>query len=315
MLVVAAVGGNALLRRGERPDVETQRHHVAEAAGALAPVARAHSLVVTHGNGPQIGLLATQAAATRDLAPPPLDVLDAETEGLIGYLSESERAARRPGRDVAGLLTRVVVDAADPAFADPTKPIGVRYERAAAEELAATLGWTVRPEGYGPGAAWRRVVPSPAPLEVLERRVVEVLLAAHVVPICLGGGGIPVVRDGHGGFRGVEAVVDKDAASALLAVELGADRLLLLTDVPAVEADFGTAAARPLGRVTVDELAALTFPPGSMGPKVAAACAFVRATGGQAVIGELAAASRMVDGEVGTVVVAAPAAARAKEDV
>jgi carbamate kinase len=302
MLVVAALGGNALSRRGEPLESEVARRNAKIAAEALAPVAREHRLVVTHGNGPQIGLLALQNEAYRAVAGSPLDVLGAESEGMIGYLLEQELGNALPERDVASLLTQTVVDAHDPAFGHPTKPIGPVYTAEVAQKLAAERGWAVAPDGPGTTAntRWRRVVASPAPESIVEVRTIELLLAHHVLVVCVGGGGIPVVAEPGGAHVGVEAVVDKDLATALLAEQLGADLLLLLTDVPAVELDWGTPNARPLRDTTVRELQAQSFAAGSMGPKVAAAISFVTNTGNVAAIGALADAAAVVDGTAGT---------------
>jgi carbamate kinase len=296
MLVVAALGGNALLRRGEPLEAEIAQRNAKVAAGALAAVAREHRLVVTHGNGPQIGLLALQSEAYRDVRSYPLDVLGAESEGMIGYLLEQELGNALPGRDIASLLTQTVVDARDPAFGHPAKPIGPVYESDVAQQLATQRGWAVAPDGAG----WRRVVASPAPRSIVELATIELLLSHDVLVICGGGGGIPVVVDAHGARHGVEAVVDKDLTSALLARELGADLLVLLTDVAAVELDWGTPNARPLRETTLRELDQHSFAAGSMGPKIAAATAFVSATGRPAVIGALADATAAVNGTAGT---------------
>ncbi len=298
MRVVAALGGNALQRRGEPSDPERQRRNVARAAGALAPIAAAHDLVVTHGNGPQIGLLALQAEAVPEAAPPPLDMLGAETEGLIGYLIEQELANVLPGREIATLLTRVEVAADDPAFDTPSKPIGPCYGEAEARRLAAARGWSVAPDG----AHFRRVVASPEPRRILERRAIELLLDAGTVVVCAGGGGIPVTIGPDGGMRGVEAVIDKDLSAALLAEMLHAEVLLLLTDVAGVYADWPDPARRLLRRVTPRELRGHSFAPGSIGPKVEAACRFVERTGGRAMIGPLDGAGDLLRETAGTVV-------------
>jgi len=298
MRVVVALGGNALLRRGEAPEPAAQRRNVDRAAASIAELARAHEVVLTHGNGPQVGLLALQAEAYTQVPAYPLDVLGAESEGMIGYLLEQGLRNELPGREVATLLTQVVVDPGDPAFAAPTKPIGAVYPEAHAKRLAAERGWTVAPDGDG----FRRVVASPEPLEIVELDTIRVLLDGGVLPICVGGGGIPVSRNGT--LAGVEAVIDKDKAAGLLAERLGADALLLLTDVEAVELGWGTPDARPLGTVTVDELREHAFAPGSMAPKVAAACRFVEATGGKAAIGALDRAAEILAGSSGTTVVA-----------
>lgn len=298
--MVAALGGNALLRRGEPMTPELQRANAAHAAKALAGLVRAgHDLVVTHGNGPQVGLLALQGAAFRPEAPDPLDMLGAETEGMIGYLIEQElENALGHDQPVAALLTQVVVDPADPAFARPTKPVGPVYPEAEAKRLAAARGWTVAPDG----ASWRRVVPSPTPLEIPDLRVIKMLLAQGVVVICAGGGGIPVMRRGDGSLAGVEAVIDKDHASALLARGIGADALLMLTDVEGVLSGFGTPDARLIPRLTVGEAKQMVLPAGSMGPKVAAGQAFVAGGGRLAGIGQMEDATAILNGTAGTVI-------------
>ncbi|HLK44933.1 MAG TPA: carbamate kinase [Acidimicrobiales bacterium] len=298
MRVVAALGGNALLERGETPDAEIQQRHVELAVEALAPLCRSHDVVVTHGNGPQVGLLALESEADTSLSHGyPLDALGAQTQGMIGYwLAQALRNA--VGREFVALVCQTVVSAADPSFADPSKFVGQVYDRARAEGLAQRFGWHVRADG----AAWRRVVPSPRPERIVELAVIRALLERGVGVVCAGGGGIPVLCDEHGRLRGVEAVVDKDRTAALLAERLGADVLLLLTDVAAVQVGFGTPAARPLAASTVDELRRLQLPAGSMGPKVEAACAFVEATGGRAAIGRLRDAIGLLDGTAGTTI-------------
>ncbi len=299
MRIIIALGGNALLRRGESLTADNQRHNVRIAASAMAPIARKHDLIITHGNGPQVGLLALQSAASTDAEGYPLDVLDAETEGMIGYLIEQElRNLLPPGRTCAALLTQIEVDPRDPAFATPDKPIGPVYSEAEARRLAAERGWSIAPDG----AHFRRVVPSPQPQAILEIGVIELLVRREVIVICTGGGGIPVVRLEDGGLHGVEAVIDKDRASALLARELGASVLLLLTDVAAVQTDWGTPDARAIQRISPKALREYAFAPGSMGPKVEAACEFVEKTGGVAGIGSLADAEAIVEGRAGTII-------------
>lgn len=297
MRVVAALGGNALLRRGQPMTAENQRANVAVAARALLPIALEHDLVLTHGNGPQVGLLALQNDAYKPDEQYPLDILDAETEGMIGYLLEQELGnLLPPGRPLATLLTRIEVDPADPAFARPTKPIGPVYGRAEAERLAAERGWTVAPDG----GSWRRVVASPDPRRILELGVIELLVREGVLVVCAGGGGIPVATGEDGSVRGVEAVIDKDLAGALLATSLHADAFLMLTDVDAVYADWGTPEAWPIRRASPDGLATRAFATGSMGPKVEAACRFVRGNGGFAAIGSLGDAAALLAGSAGT---------------
>jgi len=288
MLVVAALGGNALLRRGEPPEAKRQLANIDRAALALAEVAREHALVITHGNGPQVGLLALQS-------PDPLDMLSAETEGVIGYMIENALRNALPGRDIAGLLTQIEVDPEDSAFAAPDKPIGPLYDEAEARRLAAERGWSIALDDGG----YRRVVPSPRPGRILEIETIRLLVRSGVLVICAGGGGIPVVT-GPAGWRGVEAVIDKDRASALLAKELAADALLMLTDVDAVYADWDGARRTPFGAVHARELAGRDFAPGSMGPKVEAAIDFATATGRMAGIGNLEDAAAILRGAAGT---------------
>ncbi|HLV77572.1 MAG TPA: carbamate kinase [Marinobacter sp.] len=297
MLVVAALGGNALLKRGEPLTARTQRANVRIAAEGLASIIRAgHDLVITHGNGPQVGLLALRTAAYKPDEPYPLDMLGAETEGMIGYVIEQElENALNHEQAVATLLTQVVVDQHDPAFDHPTKFIGPVYERAEAESRASDLGWHIARDGD----KWRRVVPSPTPLEVPDIRVIKLLLEQGVVVICAGGGGIPIIRRDDGSTLGVEAVIDKDAASALLAQQLGADALLLLTDVDAIYRDFGTDNAAAIRDLTVAQARAMDLPAGSMGPKLAAAADFAE-QGAISGIGRLEDALGILQGTAGT---------------
>lgn len=301
MRVVIALGGNALLRRGETPDIDTQRCNIASAARVITPIVRRHDVVITHGNGPQIGLLALQAAAYKAAKAYPLDVIGAESEGLIGYLLELALANALPDRSVVTLLTQVEVDPADPAFASPTKPIGPVYSEAEAGEIRAAKGWPMMRDGIG----WRRAVASPMPRRICEIHAIGTLLNAGFVVICAGGGGIPTVAPQSGERRGVEAVVDKDFAAALLAEGVGADFLLLLTDVPAVWTRWPMEDGAPIGKITPAELRRLTFAPGSMAPKVEAACRFVERTGRPAAIGAVEEADAILRGAAGTVVRAA----------
>jgi len=292
VLVVAALGGNALLRRGEQVSAEAQARNVARAAIHLARIVRdGHDLIVTHGNGPQIGMLAMQPD------PWPLDILGAETDGMIGYVIERElENALGHDRPVVTLLTQILVDANDPAFAKPTKFVGPVWSRSEAEAKAAPRGWTIAQDGE----FWRRVVPSPVPQDIPDLKAVRLLVDYGAVVICGGGGGIPVVRRPDGSHPGIEAVVDKDRASALLAERLGADVLLLLTDVDAVYLGFGTASARAVGALTAREAQTLDLPAGSMAPKVESAVAFLRAGGSRAAIGRLEDAQNLVKGHAGT---------------
>jgi carbamate kinase len=297
MKIVVALGGNALLQRGEPPDSEIQAHHVEAAVRSLAPLAREHTLTVTHGNGPQIGLLALESAGDTSLSHPyPLDVLGAQTQGMVGYWLLQALQNALPHGQVACVVTQTLVAADDPAWATPTKFIGPVYSKDEAERLADERGWQVRPDG----PAWRRVVASPEPVAIVEESLVELLLSQGVIVVCAGGGGIPVVRDGGGRLRGVEAVVDKDRTSGLLAASVKADALLLLTDVAGVEDGYGTPQARLLGRSTIAELRHLNLPAGSMGPKVEAVCEFAERTGHFAAIGALADAEAILKGEAGT---------------
>jgi len=297
--LVVALGGNALLRRGEAMTADIQRQHAAEAMTAVAELAGSHDIVLTHGNGPQVGLLALQASAYTDVPAYPLDVLGAETEGMIGYVLEQELSNRLPGRTAVTVLTQVVVDPDDPAFQTPTKPIGPIYTEEQAQRLARERGWSVAPDGDH----FRRVVASPEPLRIVELSAIRMLVDSGAIVVCTGGGGIPVTMNDAGTLRGVEAVIDKDLAAELLARSLEADFLLMLTDVGAVMHDWGTPDARPIGRTTPTELRGIQFANGSMGPKVAAACRFVEATGGSAAIGALEDAARIVAGTAGTMVV------------
>ena len=298
MKLVIALGGNALLHRGETPSAANQLDNIRIAASQLARVAANNQLVVTHGNGPQIGLLALQSAAYGAVAAYPLDVLGAQTDGMIGYLLEQELTnLLPPSRTVATLLTRVEVDPHDPAFEHPSKPIGPVYSAEEARQIARTRHWTIGPDGEGV----RRLVASPRPKRVLGLDPIRWLLEHDSLVIAAGGGGIPVAlaNDGHS-LQGVDAVIDKDLCSGLLAQQLDADCLVIATDVEAVFLDWGLPQQRALRKVTPQALARHTFPAGSMGPKVQAACAFVLATGRRAVIGSLDHIEDMLSGKAGT---------------
>ncbi len=302
MRIVIALGGNALLRRGDPMTIQVQRRNIRIAAEAIAPLAAGHSIVVVHGNGPQVGLLSLQAEAYTGAEPYPLDVLDAGTQGMIGYLIQQElRSLLPPESQVATLLTMVVVDADDPAFASPVKFVGPVYDKDAADKLAAEKGWAFRQDG----SAWRRVVASPEPRQILEIQPITWLLERGAVVICAGGGGIPTVHPSSapGALVGVEAVIDKDLASELLAEDLGADLFLMATDVDGIYLDWGTPQQRRLDRVTPEELAGHQFAAGSMGPKVEAAARFAAKTGGRAAIGALTDIAGIVAGTAGTNVV------------
>jgi carbamate kinase len=303
MKVVVALGGNALLKRGEPMTAEVQRGNVKVAAPDLAAVAAKHQLVISHGNGPQVGLLALQGAAYKEVEAYPLDVLGAQTEGMIGYVLEQELGNLLPIEvPFATILTMIEVDPSDPAFGDPTKFVGPVYEKEQADALAADKGWVFKQDGD----KWRRVVPSPEPKRIFEIRPIQWLVEKDVVVICAGGGGVPTMYDPDADRKlvGVEAVIDKDLASELLAREIDADLFVMATDVDGVYMDWGTPQQRRLERVTAAELREYPFAAGSMGPKVAAACRFVERTGMRAAIGALADIEEIVDGKAGTQVVA-----------
>ncbi|HVM13793.1 MAG TPA: carbamate kinase [Egibacteraceae bacterium] len=299
MRIVAALGGNALLRRGEKPDAYVQAANVQRAVSALAPLAHEHELVLTHGNGPQVGVLALQSASDPNLTSPyPFDVLGAQTQGMIGYWLLQSLQNELPGRQVASIINQTLVSAVDPAFADPTKFIGEVYDEATARALADQRGWTVRQDGEH----WRRVVGSPRPQRVVETRLIRLLLGSGAVVVCAGGGGVPVIRNEDGRLQGVEAVVDKDLTTSVLAEALDADVLLILTDVPNVVRGYGTPDAEPVLRATPTSLQRDDFASGSMGPKVDAACRFVELTGDMAAIGRLEDAQDILAGKAGTII-------------
>jgi carbamate kinase len=300
MRIVAALGGNAMLERGEPPESTIQEAHIIKAVRALAPLAAGNDMVITHGNGPQVGMLALESAQDPNISQPyPFDVLGAQTQGMIGYWLVQALQNVLPGRQVACLVSRTLVSEDDRAFTCPSKFVGPVYDEQQARSLAASRHWDVRQDG----SRWRRVVPSPEPSGLLDLPTVRMLLDRQVIVVCSGGGGVPVVTgNGSGAMHGVEAVVDKDLTASLLARQLDADALLLLTDVPAVQDGYGTPQARPIRRATPAELRGRGFPAGSMGPKIEAVCRFVEATGKPAAIGRLSDAQAMLDGEAGTLV-------------
>lgn len=298
MKVVIALGGNALLKRGEPLESEVQRQNVARAVAAVATIARTHKVIVTHGNGPQVGLLAMQAESFPGVRPYPLDMLGAESEGMIGYLIEQELRSLLPGRHIVTLLTQTEVSRNDAAFRHPSKPIGPGFEQQEAERLAGARNWKIAQDG----AKWRRVVPSPEPLRILELPAIKLLVDVGVLVVCAGGGGIPVTVSPTGAVRGVEAVIDKDLAAALLAHQVGADALLLLTDVGSAYANWKQKDAQPIHETSPAELRAHTFAPGSMRPKVEAACRFVENGGSLAGIGLIEDAAAILLGQRGTIV-------------
>ena len=300
MRVVAALGGNALLQRGEKPGASIQRHHVDDAVAQLALLARDNELIVTHGNGPQVGLLAVESANDLELAQPyPLDVIGAQTQGMIGYWLLQAFTNALPDRPVVALVTQTLVSGDDPAFERPTKFVGVGFEEVEARRLAETGRWTIAQDGD----RWRRVVASPDPVAIIESSTIQALANDGAIVICAGGGGIPVRRSVDGHLSGVEAVIDKDLATALMARDFLADVMLILTDVPGIFCDYGTPEQRVIRLATATELRAMTFSAGSMGPKVEAACRFVEATGQRAVIGMLDDAQGLLEGTSGTTVV------------
>ncbi|MFL2956893.1 MAG: carbamate kinase [Candidatus Thalassarchaeaceae archaeon] len=297
MRIVVALGGNALLRRGQPMTAENQRENVRIAAKALAPISTDNQLVISHGNGPQVGLLALQSAAYEEVEAYPLDVLGAQTEGMIGYMIEQELGNLLSIEiPFATILTMVEVDPEDPAFDNPTKPIGPIYNQEDADRLSNEKGWIMKPDGKH----WRRVVPSPEPHRIFELRPIHWLLEQGTIVICAGGGGIPTIYDEDGNLSGVEVVIDKDRASALLAFELEADLLVLATDTDGVYLDWGTESAKMVKKTTPYEIEKYDFAVGSMGPKVEAACDFVKRSGQRAVIGALTDLEAMVNGTAGT---------------
>ena len=301
MLIVTALGGNALLRRGEAMTAENQRVNVRTACEAIAPIAAEHQIVIGHGNGPQVGLLSLQQVAYGKVEPYPFDVLGAETEGMIGYMIEQELGNLLPfERPFATLLTMIEVDPADPAFKNPTKFIGPVYGKDDADRVAKEKGWVFKRDGD----KWRRVVPSPMPKRIFELRPIKWLLERNTIVIAAGGGGIPTMYEPKANRKlvGVECVIDKDFATELLARELGADLFVVLTDADAVYVDWGKPTQKAIRRASPEKISAFDFPAGSMGPKVEAACRFAKATGKAAAIGALADLSRIISGDAGTTV-------------
>lgn len=297
MRIVVALGGNALLRRGEPMTADNQRANIRIATEQIAKIHSGNELVIAHGNGPQVGLLSLQAAAYTQVSPYPLDVLGAETEGMIGYIIEQELGNLLDFEvPFATLLTQVEVDAKDPAFQNPTKPIGPVYSKAEAQKLAAEKGWAIAPDGD----KYRRVVASPRPKRIFEIRPIKWLLEKSAIVICAGGGGIPTMYGEDGKLRGIEAVIDKDLCSSLLASQLDADLLVIATDVNAAFIDYGKPTQKAIGHAHPDEIEKLGFAAGSMGPKVQAACEFARKTGKTAVIGSLSDIEAIVQGSAGT---------------
>jgi carbamate kinase len=299
MRVVVALGGNALLQRGQALSAENQRDNIRVAAGQMAKIHEQHELVIAHGNGPQVGLAALMDAAYTSVDPYPLDVLGAKTIGMIGYIIEQELGNIIPFKDhIITVLTQIVVDPADPAFQNPTKPVGPVYDGAEAEKLHREKGWAMAPDGE----YFRKVVPSPLPQRIIEIDTIKMLVDNGVVVICAGGGGIPVAYDEDRKLFGVEAVIDKDLASGLLAKGLDAEMFVMLTDVPSVYVDFGTEKQRAIRAAHPDAIEALDFAAGSMGPKVSGACKYVRETGFESAIGQLSELKGIMEGTAGTLI-------------
>ncbi|TDL78304.1 carbamate kinase [Palleronia sediminis] len=299
MRVVVALGGNALLKRGEKMSAENQIANMKKAAKSLAALAEKHQIIITHGNGPQVGLLALQASSYSEVDPYPLDVLGAESVGQIGYLLEQQmKNVLPPDQQVATLLTQIEVDPKDPAFDDPTKFIGPVFTKEEVDRLAITKGFTFKRDGEH----YRRVVASPRPHRILAEKVIRFLVENNTVVICAGGGGLPTAYGADGALYGVEAVIDKDRSAELLARQIDADALLLLTDVDSVYLDWGTPRQKLIRKVSPNQFAEFDFPDGSMGPKVEAASNFARATGNIACIGKLDQALEMLEGTAGTTV-------------
>lgn len=297
MRVVIALGGNALLRRGEPLTADNQRQNVKIACEQIAKIYPNNELVIAHGNGPQVGLLALQGAAYKDVPTYPLDVLGAESVGMIGYMIQQELGNLVPKTTpLATLLTQVEVDKNDPAFANPTKPIGPVYSKEEAEHLAAEKNWAIKPDGD----KFRRVVPSPLPKHIFEIRPVKWLLEQGSIVICAGGGGIPTYFDDNGNLQGVEAVIDKDLCSALLADNIDADLFVIATDVSGVFLNWGQPDQKAIAQASPEHMEEMNFAAGSMGPKVQAAINFVRQTGKDAVIGSLSDIVDIVNGKAGT---------------
>ena len=297
MRIVIALGGNALLRRGEEMTAENQRENIRIAAKVLAPIIEKHEVVISHGNGPQVGLLSLQSAAYKEVEEYPLDILGAQTQGMIGYMIEQELGNHLPVEiPIASILTMVEIDPEDSAFSNPTKPIGPIYDEKEARDLAKLKGWNIKQDGN----YWRRVVPSPEPHRIFQLRPIHWLLEKGTVVICAGGGGIPTSYKDNGKLEGVEVVIDKDRASSLLAFELEADLLIMATDTDGVYLDWGGDSEKIISKTTPEEISKYSFDKGSMGPKVEAACSFVERSGQRAVIGSLKDIEKMVSGISGT---------------
>ncbi|EDD4240642.1 carbamate kinase [Salmonella enterica subsp. enterica serovar Agona] len=295
--LVVALGGNALLKRGEPLEADIQRKNIELAARTIAQLTRQWRVVLVHGNGPQVGLLALQNSAYANVTPYPLDILGAESQGMIGYMLQQALKNHLPEREISVLLTQVEVDANDPAFLNPTKYIGPIYDEAQVRALQAEKGWVFKADGN----AFRRVVPSPQPKRIVENDAIRALISRDHLVICNGGGGVPVVEKADG-YHGIEAVIDKDLSAALLASQIHADALLILTDADAVYLDWGKPTQRPLAQVTPELLREMQFDAGSMGPKVTACAEFISHCRGIAGIGSLADGQAILAGEKGTLI-------------
>lgn len=298
MKVVIALGGNALLRRGERADADVQMENVRIAAKAVADIAKEHNVVLTHGNGPQVGLLALQADAYKDVKPYPFDVLGAESQGMIGYMVAQCVGNNLPDRQVVNIITQTEVDPNDPAYTDPRKFVGPVYDKETAEKLAAERGWTIAADGK----YFRRVVPSPQPQKIVEIDTIRQLVDAGAMVIASGGGGIPVIRNAEGKLEGSEAVIDKDMSASIMADELDADALLILTDAPSIALNWGTPEQSEIKEVSPEKLQEYNFAKGSMGPKVDAVCRFAQTGKGFGAVGRLEDALDILNGKAGTII-------------
>ncbi len=298
MKVVIALGGNALLRRGERADADVQMANVRIAAKAVAEIAKEHNVVLTHGNGPQVGLLALQADAYKDVTPYPFDVLGAESQGMIGYMVAQCVGNDLPDRQVVNIITQTEVDPKDPAYTDPRKFVGPVYDKETAEKLAVERGWTIAADGK----YFRRVVPSPQPKKIVEIETIRQLVDSGAMVIASGGGGIPVIRNEQGKLEGSEAVIDKDMSASIMADELDADALLILTDAPSIALDWGTPDQKEIKEVSPEKLKEYSFAKGSMGPKVEAVCRFANTGKGFGAVGRLEDALDILNGKAGTII-------------
>jgi carbamate kinase len=295
MVIVIALGGNALLSRGEPLEADIQRKNVQLFSTSIAELAKEHQIIICHGNGPQVGLLALSMEAYGKVSPYPLDVLDAESQGMIGYLIQ-QGVGNLVSKPVVTILSQVAVDIGDAAFNDPSKPIGPVYLKEQAKAISAELGWTIKPDGK----YFRRVVPSPKPVEIVELDTIKLLMHAGTIVICGGGGGIPVVRGEGGKLKGIEAVIDKDNTASLIAEKLNADMLLTLTAVDAIYTDFNTPKQRAIKVANPEDLLQMQFPKGSMGPKVQSSCRFAKNTNKTAIIGNLTEIKAIIKEESGS---------------